>query len=71
MPERGKGTSLAVDEVFVERDFVRDGGDDRFLVYIVVEFGKEDTPWRLNWRRGGGCDHWQLAHEICNNGAMI
>ena len=71
LPECGKAASLAVDEAFMGGDCFRDGGDDGLPVYVVVEFGEEGTPWRLDWRRGGGCDHWQLAHEIGNNGAMI
>ena len=71
MPERGKGASLAVDEVFVEGDFFRDGGDDDFPVFVVIEFSEKHTPWRLNWRRGGGCDYWQFAHEVCNSRTMV
>ena len=72
MPECGKDASLVVDNAFMGGDFLRDGGgDDPFPVFVVVEFGEEGTPWRLDWRRGCGCEHWQLAHEIGNNGAMI
>ena len=57
-PECGEATSLAIDELFVERIVFRDDCDNCFPAYVVVEFGEECAPWRLIGERGGSCNHW-------------